>query len=141
MRTAASDVRVQDRNHNHVTAERAEDDTLLEVAHSGGYRLTITADPDSHRVTGLHAVTEDGPLRLRAYGYDERGNLTEVINAVGALTRFTYYDAHRSAGRRDSNDTTSRRVEPTGPSTPVSTTPTTTPTRPCPAARNSRGPR
>ncbi|MGJ5752036.1 DUF6531 domain-containing protein [Streptomyces puniciscabiei] len=101
---------VEDRNHNLITVERAEDDTLLEVAHSGGYRLTITTDPDSHRVTGLHAITEDEPLRLRGYGYDESGNLTEVINAVDAPTRFTYDDEHRITGWRDSNDTTFRYV-------------------------------
>ncbi|MFI0229754.1 DUF6531 domain-containing protein [Streptomyces sp. NPDC017086] len=97
--------KTEDRNHNHVSVERAEDDALREVTHSGGYRLTITTDPDSRRVTGLHAVTEDGPLRLRGYGYDESGDLTEVTNAVGALTRFTYDDAHRITGWHDSNGT------------------------------------
>ncbi|MFF0788932.1 DUF6531 domain-containing protein [Streptomyces spiralis] len=102
--------RVEDRNHNHVTVERDEDDRLLQVAHSGGCRLTVTTAPDSHRVTGLHAVTEDGPLRLRGYGYDESGDLTEVVNAVDAPNRFTYDDAHRITGWRDSNETTFRYV-------------------------------
>ncbi|MEU6406723.1 DUF6531 domain-containing protein [Streptomyces sp. NPDC046985] len=96
---------VEDRNHNHVTVERAKDDRLLEVAHSGAYRLTITTAPDSHRVTGLHAVTADGPLRLRGYGYDGSGDLTEVVNAVDASTRFDYDATHRVTGWRDSNDT------------------------------------
>ncbi|MEV1019023.1 DUF6531 domain-containing protein [Streptomyces sp. NPDC050264] len=98
--------RIEDRNHHHITLERDEDDALSELAHSAGYRLPLTTAPDTHRVTAVHALTEDGPLRLRGYSYDdESGDLNEVRNAVDAPTRFTYDAAHRVTGWRDSNDT------------------------------------
>ncbi|MEU5977565.1 RHS repeat-associated core domain-containing protein, partial [Streptomyces sp. NPDC047315] len=96
---------IEDRNHNHVTIERGDDDTLLEVTHSGSYHVSITTAGQGRRISGLHAVTEDGPLRLRSYTYDENGVLTEVRNAVDAATHFTYDAAHRITGWRDSNDT------------------------------------
>ncbi|MGW3210610.1 RHS repeat-associated core domain-containing protein, partial [Streptomyces sp. NPDC001135] len=97
--------RVEDRNHNHVTLERDADDTLLEVTHSGGYRIRVGTAQGGPRITGLYAVTEDGPVRLRGFLHDESGNLTEVRNAADAPTRFTYDSAHRITGWRDSNDT------------------------------------
>ncbi|MEV6418424.1 DUF6531 domain-containing protein [Streptomyces sp. NPDC051662] len=97
--------RVEDRNHNHLTVERGSDDALLEVTHSGGYHVSITTDGQGRRITGLHADTENGPLRLRGYVHDENGDLTEVRNAVDAPTRFTYDATHRITGWRDSNDT------------------------------------
>ncbi|MFF9309436.1 RHS repeat-associated core domain-containing protein [Streptomyces sp. NPDC014748] len=97
--------RVEDRNHHRITLERGPDDTLLEVVHSGGYRLTVTCGGATGRVTALHALTENGPLRLRGYRYSDDGDLTEVINAVDASTRFDYDTAHRVTGWRDSNDT------------------------------------
>ncbi|MBN0046307.1 RHS repeat protein [Streptomyces actuosus] len=97
--------RVEDRNHNHITLERDANDLLLEVTHSGGYRLTPTCAEGTGRVTAVHALTEDGPVRLRGYRYDESGDLAEVTNAVDATTCFTYDDEHRITGWRDSNDT------------------------------------
>ncbi|MBP5937935.1 RHS repeat-associated core domain-containing protein [Streptomyces acidiscabies] len=97
--------RIEDRNHNHITFERDADDTLLAVSHSGGYRLTPTCAEGTGRVTAVHALTEDGPLRLRGYHYDENGDLTEVVNAVDAVTHFAYDSAHHITGWRDSNDT------------------------------------
>ncbi|MFD7457868.1 MULTISPECIES: DUF6531 domain-containing protein [unclassified Streptomyces] len=97
--------RIEDRNRNHITLERDTDDVLSEIAHSGGYRLTPTCAAGTGRVTAVQAVTEDGPLRLRAYRYDDGGDLREVVNAVGAATRFTYDGAHRVTGWHDSNDT------------------------------------
>ncbi|MET9499921.1 RHS repeat-associated core domain-containing protein, partial [Streptomyces sp. NPDC006552] len=95
--------RTEDRNGNNITFERGPDDALSEVAHSGGYRLAATCGDDS-RVTAVHAMAEGGPLRLRAYGY-ENGDLTEVVNAVDARTRYTYDLAHRMTSWCDSNDT------------------------------------
>jgi RHS repeat-associated protein len=102
--------RVEDRNHNHITVERAQDDRLLELSHSGGYRLQLTTAEDSPLVTGLHALTDDGPIRLRGFCYDDTGDLTEVRTAVDAPARFTYDDAHRITGWHDSNDTEFRYV-------------------------------
>ncbi|WP_435643662.1 RHS repeat-associated core domain-containing protein [Streptomyces sp. H49] len=97
--------RVEDRNHNHIVLERDSRDRLLEIAHSGGYRLTLTCAEGTGRVTAVHALTQDGPVRLRGYRYAEGGDLVEVINAVDAAAHFTYDTAHRITGWRDSNDT------------------------------------
>jgi RHS repeat-associated protein len=97
---------VEDRNRNHVSFERDPNGLLTEITHSGGYRLTPVCDADTGRVTSVHALTEDGPLRLRAYRYDEDGDLVEVVNAVDAATRYTYDTAHRVTGWHDSNGTT-----------------------------------
>ncbi|MGW6358225.1 DUF6531 domain-containing protein [Streptomyces sp. NPDC055092] len=98
-------IRTEDRNHHHVTLERDEHDALSEVTHSGGYRLTLTAAPDTRLVAAVHALTEDGPLRLRGFSYDDNGDLTEVRNATDAPTRLTYDEAHRITGWCDSNAT------------------------------------
>ncbi|WP_186768099.1 DUF6531 domain-containing protein [Streptomyces qinzhouensis] len=97
--------RAEDRNQNHLTIERGDDDTPSEIVHSGGYHLSITTSGQGRHITALHTVTEAGPLRLRGYAYDENGDLTEVRNAVDAPTRFTYDAAHHITGWRDSNDT------------------------------------
>ncbi|MFI6872125.1 DUF6531 domain-containing protein [Streptomyces sp. NPDC050400] len=103
--------RTEDRNHNHVVIERDENDTLVDVAHSGGYRIRVDTADDGSAVTGLLLVTEDGPLRLRGFTHDDTsGDLVEVRNAVDAATRFGYDDAHRITGWRDSNDTEFRYV-------------------------------
>ncbi len=98
-------VGIEDRNGNHIRVERDEDGVPLTVTHSGGYRIRVDRD-DRQRVTALRALTDDDPVRLRAFGYDaETGNLGEVRNAVDAPTRFTYDGAQRVTGWRDSNDT------------------------------------
>ncbi|GAA2339563.1 DNA/RNA non-specific endonuclease [Streptomyces kunmingensis] len=103
---------IEDRNHNTIGIDRGEDDAPLAVTHTGGYRLEVTTAPtaraaDQIRVTALHALTDDGPVRLRAFTYDEAGgDLTHVRNAVDAPLELTWDGAHRITGWRDSNDTT-----------------------------------
>ena len=98
---------IEDRNHNVVGIDRGEDDTPLAVTHTGGYRLRITTATvgGQARVTALHALGDDTPVRLRTFGHDAGGNLVEVRNAVDAPLRFTYDGAHRITGWHDSNDT------------------------------------
>ncbi|AWT44090.1 MULTISPECIES: RHS repeat-associated core domain-containing protein [Streptomyces] len=97
---------IEDRNGNTITFERADDDTPTEVTHTGGYHLRLHSDPERGRVTALHLLTEDGPVRLRAYRYDDAADLIESRNAVDAPLHLTYDAAHRITGWRDSNDTT-----------------------------------
>lgn len=58
------------------------------------------------RVTGLSvaAAGADGQdLVLMRYGYDEAGNLTEVINSSGLPLRFSYDSEGRLTGWQDRN--------------------------------------
>ncbi|ANP52020.1 RHS repeat-associated protein [Streptomyces griseochromogenes] len=99
---------VQDRNRNIIGIDRGEDDAPLAVTHTGGYRLQVTTDTvsDQIRVTALHALSDDGPVALRAFVYAESsGDLTEVRNAVNAPLHLTYDGTHRITSWRDSNDT------------------------------------
>ncbi|MGW6599779.1 RHS repeat-associated core domain-containing protein [Streptomyces sp. NPDC055036] len=96
---------VEDRNGNTVTVERDEDDVPLTVSHSGGYRVHVDSDAERGCVTGLSAALEESTVRLRTFGYDETGNMAWVRNADDATTHFSYADAHRITGWRDSNGT------------------------------------
>ncbi|WP_405448597.1 DUF6531 domain-containing protein [Streptomyces achromogenes] len=97
---------LQDRNGNAVFIERAENDTPTEVTHTGGYHLRVDSDLEQGRVTALHLLTDDGPVRLRTYRYDDAGDLTETRNAVDASLHLTYDTAHRITSWRDANDAT-----------------------------------
>ncbi|MEV3859502.1 DUF6531 domain-containing protein [Streptomyces sp. NPDC050095] len=100
---------VEDRNGNTVGIDRDEAGTPQAITHTGGYVLEAGSEPvrGRPRVTALHALTGDGPVRLRAFAYDDAtAALTEVRNAVDAPLHLTYDDAHRITGWRDSNDTT-----------------------------------
>lgn len=97
---------IEDRNGNTVFVERDDDGLPSFVAHSGGCRVEVTTTSDPSRVTGLHVLTEDGPVRVRAFGHDEAGDLTDVRNVVGATLRFDYDASHRVVGWRDSGGTT-----------------------------------
>ncbi|WP_330461716.1 DUF6531 domain-containing protein [Streptomyces sp. NBC_00820] len=96
---------IEDRNHNTLTIERAEDDTPTAVTHTGGYRVRVDAAPGHRRVTALHLLTDDGPLRLRDFGYDDVADLVEVRNGLDAPLHLTYDAAHRVTGWRDSHGT------------------------------------
>ncbi|UDM04805.1 DUF6531 domain-containing protein [Streptomyces longhuiensis] len=94
---------VEDRNGNAVTVERDEHDVPLTVTHSGGYRVQV--DSDQSRVTALSMLTDNGPVRVRAFCYDHAGDLTEVRNAVDAPLHLGYDADHRITHWHDSNDT------------------------------------
>jgi RHS repeat-associated protein len=98
-------VSIEDRNGNTTTIERDGFDRPVTVTHSGGYRIQVHTDADQDRVTGLSALTDDDPIRLRTFDYNAAGDLVEVRNAVDACLHFTCDDAHRITGWRDSNDT------------------------------------
>ncbi|MFV2175706.1 RHS repeat-associated core domain-containing protein [Actinomadura sp. LOL_016] len=95
-------VAVTDRNGNRIEFVH-EEQVLVEVRHSGGYRVIVDTAPfgDERRVTALR--TPDGTV-LRRFGYDpDTGDLTEVFDSTGVPQRFSY-DEHRLTGWTDRND-------------------------------------
>ncbi|MGP3944070.1 RHS repeat-associated core domain-containing protein [Streptomyces sp. 6N106] len=110
---------LQDRNGARIDIERALSGAPLAVRHSGGYYLA--ADTEGQRVTALRLLDEppsiytpernreDGTVVMR-YGYDEAGNLTEVINSSGEPLRFTYDGEGRVTSWTDRNGTSFRYV-------------------------------
>ncbi|MCT2591451.1 DUF6531 domain-containing protein [Streptomyces sp. N2-109] len=80
-----------------------------EITHSGGYRIAVDTDPGLLRVTALRMLHgEDGArsTTLISYGYDEAGNLTEIVNSTGKALRYRYDDQHRVTSWTDRNGTT-----------------------------------
>ncbi|MFI0450852.1 RHS repeat-associated core domain-containing protein [Actinomadura sp. 6N118] len=108
--------RISDRNGNRIDLIY-EDQVLVEIRHSGGYRIAVdTADVEDadvgdggRRLMSLRLLTDaaDGQaegVRLIRYGYDENGRLTEVVNSSGRPLRFSYDDDGRLTGWHDRND-------------------------------------
>lgn len=88
---------ISDRNGNSVTFHYDQTATLIEIRHSGGYRIAVDTDgpPGRKRVRALRLVTSeqsDG-IRVIGYSYDRAGHLSEVINSSGRPMRFEY-DEH-----------------------------------------------
>ena len=82
--------------------------TPVEIAHSGGYRLTVDTDKALHRVTALrllHGEHHEHSTPLVSYAYDAAGNLTEIINSTGEPLRYRYDDQHRVTSWTDRNGT------------------------------------
>nr|WP_236075855.1 DUF6531 domain-containing protein [Streptomyces coffeae] len=106
---------IEDRNGARIDIERAANGVPSAVRHSGGYYVAV--DTEGERVTALrlldHApsiyepsggASEAGTVVMR-YGYDDAGNLTEVINSSGEPLRFTYDDEGRVTSWTDRNGT------------------------------------
>ncbi|GAA0457174.1 DUF6531 domain-containing protein [Streptomyces sp. NPDC046215] len=105
---------VHDRNGARIDIERAANGTPTAVRHSGGYYVAV--DTDGPRITGLRLLDEApspyepmqalgrGTVLVR-YGYDEAGNLTEVVNSTGKPLRFTYDAEGRITSWTDRNGT------------------------------------
>jgi RHS repeat-associated protein len=74
------------------------------VSHSGGYRVNVAVTGGrvvSLTLAGAGAGGQD--VVLTRYGYDEAGNLAEVINSSGAPLGFSYDQAGRLTGWQDRN--------------------------------------
>ncbi|MFF2653979.1 DUF6531 domain-containing protein [Streptomyces sp. NPDC058045] len=89
---------IADRNGNRITLGHGPDDAPSELVHSSGQRLLI-----STRDGRITALTHDG-TRLRSYGYDAVGNLTEITGASGQPLRFGYDTAGRITSWTDTNN-------------------------------------
>ncbi|MGW1073894.1 DUF6531 domain-containing protein [Streptomyces sp. NPDC002537] len=107
-------VGVHDRNGARVDIERTANGTPTALRHSGGYYLAV--DTHGARVTALRLLDEapspyepaGAPGRgtvLVRYGYDDAGNLTEVVNSSGKPLVFTYDAEGRITSWTDRNGT------------------------------------
>ncbi|WP_240467767.1 DUF6531 domain-containing protein [Streptomyces albus] len=124
---------LRNRNGAGIEIDRGPYGTPVAVRHSGGYHLSV--ETDNQRVTALRLLHErpdpyaaetgdpvPSTLVMR-YGYDEAGNLAEVVNSSGKALRFTYDDEGRMLSWTDRNgttfryeyDTAGRVVRTTGP--------------------------
>ncbi|MER5732465.1 RHS repeat-associated core domain-containing protein [Streptomyces sp. NPDC002138] len=105
-----------DRNGARVDIERTSDGIPTAIRHSGGYYLAV--DTRGPRITALRLLDRapsryepsqpddtGGGTALMRYGYDEAGNLTEVVNSTGKPLRFTYDAEGRVTSWTDRNGT------------------------------------
>ncbi|GAA4503413.1 hypothetical protein GCM10023191_056300 [Actinoallomurus oryzae] len=90
---------ISDRNGNRIDLRYEADATLVEIHHSGGYRIGVETG-DTGRVTALRLRSGEELMR---YGYDDAGNLAEIINSSGRPLRFDYDAEGRLTGWIDRN--------------------------------------
>ena len=79
-----------------------------QVTHSGGYRIAVDTDPRLLRVTALrllHGQEHEQSTTLISFGYNQAGDMTEVINSTGLPLRYQYDDEHRITSWTDRNGT------------------------------------
>ncbi|WP_405806208.1 DUF6531 domain-containing protein [Streptomyces sp. NBC_01187] len=105
----------QDRNGARIEVDRDADGVPTAVRHSGGYHLAV--ETQDQRVTALRLLDEapsayDSPegaaqpaprTLVMRYGYDEAGNLAEVVNSSGKAWRFAYDGEGRMLSWTDRN--------------------------------------
>ncbi|MFJ9207637.1 RHS repeat-associated core domain-containing protein [Streptomyces sp. NPDC102264] len=114
---------IEDRNGNAFRIGRGDDGIPATVVHEGGYRVAVSSEPETGRVTGLAVATSDGPVRVATFGYDAGGNLEAVTNVSGRPLRFTYDGERRVTSWTDRNghsyryvyDSAGRVVQTVGP--------------------------
>lgn len=143
-------VAVIDRNGNRIDFGHDDAGDLVELRHTGGYRLVVEGDGTGaqRRVRGLRLGSGDTNLPLVSYGYDAAGRLTEVVNSSGEPMVFSYDAAGRMTGWRDRNgfDTTTNTTPPAGPSAATAPAATwkrgwrTASARPCSLTRSATRP-
>ncbi|WP_405482223.1 DUF6531 domain-containing protein [Streptomyces sp. NBC_00009] len=103
-----------DHNGMRIDVERDGEGIPVGLRHSGGYYVAV--DTDGPRITALrlldHApdayaadASREGGTTVMRYGYDEAGNLTEVINSSDLPLRFEYDDQGRITKWTDRNGT------------------------------------
>ncbi|WP_278264282.1 RHS repeat-associated core domain-containing protein [Nocardia sp. AG03] len=98
---------ITDRHHNQIRFHYNPDGVPTHITHTGGYHIEI--DAADGRVTAL-TVTGTDPdgtpvaTRVREFGYTA-GNLTSVINGVGAMTQYRYDSDTRMLSWHDSRGT------------------------------------
>ncbi|WP_037861778.1 DUF6531 domain-containing protein, partial [Streptomyces sp. NRRL S-241] len=97
---------IEDGHGNTITISRGPDGAPTTVSHSGGYTAEVTTE--DHRVCSLRLRTPEGPVEVRQYGFDERGNLDAVFNDSGLPLRFTYDEGDRITSWTDRNSSTFR---------------------------------
>ncbi|MGW4632974.1 RHS repeat-associated core domain-containing protein [Nocardia sp. NPDC004415] len=98
---------ITDRHHNQIRFHYNGDGTPAHITHTGGYRVEIdTADGRITTLTVTGTASDGTPVatRVREFGYTA-GNLTSVINGVGAMTQYRYDSDARMLSWRDSRGT------------------------------------
>ncbi|APU16970.1 MULTISPECIES: type VII secretion system-associated protein [Actinoalloteichus] len=94
-------ISVEHQSGHHIAIEHDAQGMPAALRHSAGQRVSIDiADGRISRLR-LHANDDAEPLTITRYGYDEAGNLTEVINSAGSAYRFAYDAEQRITGRQD----------------------------------------
>lgn len=97
---------ITDRGGHRIDLNYLPNGTLTEVRHSGGYRIGVQTTGGritALRLLGAGSGTDHDETLIR-YGYDERGQLSEVINSSGLPMRFNYDSVGRLTGWQDRND-------------------------------------
>ncbi|RKN44009.1 hypothetical protein D7294_10060 [Streptomyces hoynatensis] len=94
-------VALTDRNGNEITVVHDETGAPGELRHDGGYRLGLTVT--GGRIREIRLLDAPGEPVLLRYGYDRRGDLSEVYNSSGRPLRLHYDDRHRITGWVDRN--------------------------------------
>ncbi|TCR15988.1 RHS repeat-associated core domain-containing protein [Streptomyces sp. BK205] len=100
---------IEDRNGNQIDIHRDATGRPLDITHSGGYDIKVTGDRGRVTALALRGQDDGEPaLPVVDFGYDEDGDLTEVINSSGTPLRFTYDTQGRITSWTDRNDSTYR---------------------------------
>ncbi|MFD9443167.1 DUF6531 domain-containing protein [Streptomyces sp. NPDC060006] len=114
-------VSATDRHGNSITVSYDDDGVPVELAHSGGYRVAVSAE--GGRITGFALSSAPGAPTLMRYGYDQAGHLTHVYDATGNPERLFYDDRSRIGSWEDrlgtrfhyTYDAQGRCIRTTGP--------------------------
>ncbi|MGC5290456.1 DUF6531 domain-containing protein [Micromonospora sp. DT231] len=81
-------VALTDRNGHRVDVRHDDSGAPVELVHSGGYRVRVRTE--ENRIVGFDLAGDDTDTELVRFGYDEAGDLTEVVNSSGMPLRFDY---------------------------------------------------
>ncbi|TDV48706.1 RHS repeat-associated core domain-containing protein [Actinophytocola oryzae] len=92
---------VSDANGRRIEFGRDEHGTVVEVVHSGGYRVRV--DSRDGLVTAFWLARQDNDVLLAELRYDAARRLTEVVNSTGTALRFEYDDQERIVRCEDRN--------------------------------------
>ncbi|WP_131770725.1 DUF6531 domain-containing protein, partial [Candidatus Protofrankia californiensis] len=111
-----------DRNGNRIDCVYDDDGVPVEVVHSGGYRVRV--DTRQHRVVALALLGGDSDhdgdnggsaAMLVRFGYNDAGDLAEVVNSSGQPLRYDYDNDGRIVQWTDRNATEYRYTyDPSG---------------------------
>ncbi|HEX7662191.1 MAG TPA: DUF6531 domain-containing protein [Pseudonocardiaceae bacterium] len=93
---------ITDRNDNRIDLDYDQHGTLTGLRHSGGYHVAI--DTTDGLITQLRVRDPQGPdVVPRRYRYNQRRQLTEVLNSSGLPMRFDYDPDGRMTRWEDRN--------------------------------------
>jgi RHS repeat-associated protein len=102
-------VSVTDRAGHKIRFGYRENGTPESVTHDGGYRVRVAVSGGRVAALWLAGAGPDGQdLPLTRYGYDQAGDLAEVVNSSGIPQRFRYDQAGRLTGWEDRNGSSYR---------------------------------